>query len=68
MTRFRFVSLCLVALLCLGIAAPVAASPPLIVPAGIEAPADPAGAQARPGLIERLNETLDRILAWFAWA
>ncbi len=50
MTRFRFVSLCLVALLCLGLAAPAMANAPYVVPAG---------------LVETLNSMLEHILAWF---
>ncbi len=50
MTRFRFVSLCLVALLCLSLAAPAMANPPMITPAG---------------LIETLNSVIEHVLAWF---
>ncbi len=50
MTHFRFVSLCLVTLLCLGLAAPAMASPPCVVPAG---------------LVETINSMIEHILAWF---
>ncbi len=50
MTRFRLVSLCLVALLGLSLAAPAMAYPPLITPSG---------------LIETINETIEHVFAWF---
>ncbi len=54
MTRFRFVSLCLVVLLCLIVAAPAMANAPYAVPAG---------------LVETLRETarsvIEHVLAWF---
>ena len=50
MTRFRFVSLCLAALLFLSLAAPAMAYPPLITPSGI---------------VETINEAIGHIRAWF---
>ncbi len=54
MTRFRFVSLCLVTFLCLSIASPAMANAPYLVPAG---------------LVETLSETargvIEHVLAWF---
>ncbi len=54
MTRFRFVSLCLVTVLCLSIATPAMAYPPYITPGG---------------LVETINEAarsvMEYVLAWF---
>lgn len=50
MTRFRFVSLSLVALLCFGLTLPALAHAPYVVPSG---------------LIDTLNSMVDNVLTWF---
>lgn len=50
MTRFRLVSLCLVAILCLSVATPADAMGPEIVPSGIAA---------------TISDAFDRLLDWF---
>lgn len=52
MTRYRFVSLCLVALLLLSVALPAIAAGPLVVPSGVTE------------TVAEALDTFDRLLSW----